>query len=338
MSLEGYYNVVELEYFGGRIKLKEKSLRNLANNELLVKIKYATINSADLLFLKGEMANLSQTTFPIVPGFEACGEIVKVGSDIDRSYVGKKVAILTDLSQPGSIDGVWADYYYANLSNLMVFDSGIEYRKILFILNPLISIGIFDTIRKLQVESVVQTYSPCSSMIYNLCSRDGIKVVNLVKDENNYKSLKSVNVCNVVKMSDTEWPKELQKLCLHFNVQTTFSYLSGKSVGSFINALPMDSTVYQFGLPGDSSVEDLQSSELIFNDKKLKGWWVVNWMKSLTTEENLYWMNYLQSELKSNSGVFDVTEVKTFKLNQISQALQFFQDNESWCNVILEIN
>ena len=338
MSLEGYYKVVELESFGGRLKIKERSLRNVAENEVLVKIKYTTINSADFLFLKGDYSNINATIFPVVPGFEGCGEIVKVGAEVDRSFVGKRVSILADLSHPGTFDGLWAEYHYTHLSNLLVFDENFEYEKIISVLNPLTSIGIFDTVRKLKVESFFQTDSPCSRMIYNLCSRDGIKVVNIVKDENSYKSLKAINACNVVKISDLDWEKELHKICLHFKVNTGFSYLSGKAAGDILSAMPSESTLYQFGEMSELNLDGIHSSDLIFDDKVIKGWWVVRWMQALTQDEILYWMNYLQTEIKSNSGVFDPNQIKTFKITELYEAINYYSENANCCNVIIQIS
>ncbi len=73
-------------------------------------------------------------------------------------------------------------------------------------------------------------------------------------------------------MTDSEWQKELHKICEHFNVLTAFSYLSWNSVGPFINALPENTTVYQIGLTGTASLDEIQSYDLIFNDKIFYDW------------------------------------------------------------------
>mgnify|MGYP000845306564 CR=1 FL=1 len=62
-------------------------------DEVLIKIKRVGICGSDLELLSGEMPHIKNgfTTYPLIPGHEWSGQIVKVGSEVKRFEVGDRV-------------------------------------------------------------------------------------------------------------------------------------------------------------------------------------------------------------------------------------------------------
>jgi NADPH2:quinone reductase len=336
--MEGYYKFVELDNFGGKLKVKERSLRNIYQHEILVKIMCFTIHPADLMFIKGNYGDIQPDIFPVTPGFEGSGVIIKVGHDIDKKYVGRKVAVFADPCHPGSFDGTWSEYHYTTLPNVMVFDQDIQYERICFIINPLSSVGIFDTIKKLKVESVVQTAasSNIGKMIYKLCHKQGINVINLVKDDTGFTEMKKINAMNVLKTTDSEWEKELQKLCDHFKVQVAFDCAGGEMTGRILSLLPNGSTLFNYGNLTEKDISKVQSPDLIFRDKTLCGWWLRNWRQTISEDEMNYWWNFIQYEIKSYSNLFETEISKEFKIDEIIKAIDYYTHNWDVGKVIIK--
>jgi NADPH:quinone reductase len=336
--MEGYYKFVELDHFGGKLKIKERSLRNIDRFEILVKIMCTTIHPADLMFIKGNYGDIQPDIFPVTPGFEGSGVIVKVGDDIDRKYVGRKVAVFADPCHPGSFDGTWAEYHYTTLPNIMVFDHDIQYERICFIINPLSAVGIFDTIKKLKVESVVQSAasSNIGKMVNKLCHREGINVINLVKDDHAFTEMKKNFAVNVIKTTDSEWEKEFEKLCDHFKVKTAFDCVGGEMTGKILSLLPNGSTLYHYGNLTEKEISKVQSADLIFKDKTLTGWWLRNWRQTISEDEMSYWWNFIQSEIKSYSTLFETEIAKEFRIEDVVKAMDYYHHNWDLGKIILK--
>jgi len=106
VQLGDSYNVIGLDQFGGECKLENRTIRALADDEVLVKVQCATIHPADMFFLKGVYGS-SQPNPPLVPGFEGSGEVVQVGKNVDRNLIGVRCAIASNPSTQGPYQGVW---------------------------------------------------------------------------------------------------------------------------------------------------------------------------------------------------------------------------------------
>lgn len=114
-------------------------------NEVLLKIKSSGICGSDIprVFTKGAYH------FPIIPGHEFSGEVVELGSELDRSLVGKRAAVFPllpcreceacqigeyaqclDYNYFGSrCDGGFAEYIVVPLWNLVFFSETLSYEE-----------------------------------------------------------------------------------------------------------------------------------------------------------------------------------------------------------------
>lgn len=70
---------------------------------MLIKVKLATIQPADFLFINGKYR--IKPIFPQIAGIEGYGEIVAIGSEVTTRTVGDLVAFRST--------GVWAEYAVA---------------------------------------------------------------------------------------------------------------------------------------------------------------------------------------------------------------------------------
>ena len=172
--MEGTYKVIELEKYGGRLNIIPREFRELKANEVLVKIMAATIHPADIAFLSGQYGNVKPET-PLIPGFEGSGLIVKVGNEVDQSFVNKRVSVSSSPAFGRKFEGLWAEYHYATLETILPYDGDVDYEQIaLAVANPMTAIGFVDTIRRHGVTSVVQdgASSACGKILIRLCHHE----------------------------------------------------------------------------------------------------------------------------------------------------------------------
>ncbi len=70
--------------------IEEVPIPTLSANEVLVKLKAASLNKRDWWIQKGQYAGLR---FPITPGSDGSGIVEAVGENVDTSIIGKEVVI-----------------------------------------------------------------------------------------------------------------------------------------------------------------------------------------------------------------------------------------------------
>ncbi|TFG24865.1 MAG: hypothetical protein EU533_01745, partial [Promethearchaeota archaeon] len=72
---------------GKALKIKEVPEPQILDTQVLIKVKAVGICGTDLAIAKGDLA----TPTPIIIGHEFSGEVVKVGTNVDKSWLGKRV-------------------------------------------------------------------------------------------------------------------------------------------------------------------------------------------------------------------------------------------------------
>jgi NADPH:quinone reductase len=335
------YKVIELDKYGGKLSINSRKFRNLKKNEILVKIMLTTIHPADLMFLMGEYGDEKPNVFPLVPGFEGSGEIVQVSENMDKKLIGKRVCLSSPFKKDGTFEGLWAEYNYTSLSNVMVFDNKIPYEKITFsFINPMTAIGFLDTLRKndqnKQTHSVIQdgASGALGKMFIRLCAREGVNTINIVRNPNYILDLKKLGADHVISTQQSEWEQELQQIAKELNAKIFFDCVGGNQPGKILSLLPNGAVLYNFG---NLEIKKLgiDSSSLIFKNKSIHGWWLLNWLKTLTPEERYKWWDYVIKDIKSGSDLFLTKVSKNFSLKQIYEAINYYQKNMSEGKVLL---
>jgi len=95
-------SAVELIGAGGydKLRIKQCPYRTPDANEVVIRVKFAGLNFADLMRRQGLYSPVPK--FPYVPGFEASGIVEAVGSTVSQLAVGDRVVAFAG-------DGMWAD-------------------------------------------------------------------------------------------------------------------------------------------------------------------------------------------------------------------------------------
>jgi NADPH:quinone reductase len=335
------YKALELNKYGGSLTLKEKEFRDLDEEEVLVKVICATIHPADILNTKGLYGTPTQESLPMIPGFEGSGIIVKVGNKLDHSLIGKRCNLLANKGKDGKYQGLWAQYQYTTLPLLTIFNSEVNFEKICFTtVNPFTACGFLDTLKKLNVKIVGQNgaSSAFAKMFIRLCAKEGIKTVNVVRKEEHVSKLKSIGADYVFNSSDENWENEFKSTCENLNVQHFFECVGGSMTGKILSLLPHGATVYHYGNLEVKDIGSVKTSDLIFQKKTLKGWWLSDWFKEITLDEIIYWKTYVVNEFETGSDLFDTATSKSFSLEDHEKAFESYLANMSEGKILFKPN
>jgi NADPH2:quinone reductase len=262
---------------------------------------------------------------------------VKVGPGVEESIIGKRASVSAPFNKDGTFHGLWSEYFYIHKSNAIIFDSDISYERIGFsFVNPLTACGFVDTVRKNKTSAVVQNaaFGAVAKMFIKLCKKEGISTINLVRKEDQVSHLKEIGGNHVINTSSKDWEKALFKLAKQLNANIGFDCIGGNNTGKLLALLPDSSVLYHYGNLEFKKI-GVDSASLIFKDKRLLGWWMLTWLRTLTPEERTFWYNYVKKDLESGSDLFVTKVSKEFNLLDIQKAIEYYRNNMSEGKVLL---
>lgn len=77
-----------------RLELREVSLRDLEATDVLVETFWTSVSAGtEKMLFTGRLPKMQMTEYPVVPGYETVGKVIKIGSDVPEEYLGKFVYV-----------------------------------------------------------------------------------------------------------------------------------------------------------------------------------------------------------------------------------------------------
>ncbi len=225
-------------------------------NEVLIRIEASPINPSDqgMLFGAADMTTAVQSgtaSHPVVTaripesalasmagrfdrpmpaGNEGAGLVVKAGSsELAQSLLGKVVAAITG--------GMYAQYRCADAAQCLVLPSGTSAAEgASCFVNPLTSLGMVETMRTEGHKALVHTAaaSNLGQMLQKICLKDGIALVNIVRNEAQVATLKAIGAVHVCNSSAPSFREDLTQALTTTGATIGFDATGGGTLASTI--------------------------------------------------------------------------------------------------------
>ncbi len=259
----------------GRLRVVERPLPPLQHGQVLIRIQAAPCNPSDLLFLQARYGALK--TLPSVPGWEGAGTVVQSGGGLLASWLkGRRVAC----SLQDDRDGTWAEYFVANATNCIPLDRRLPMDQAASLtINPLTTLALLDAAARGRHRAAVHTAgaSQLGRMLLAMADRP---LIHIVRREAQVELLRSLGARHVLNSSDSDFPEKLRDACTELHATIAFDAVAGPMTGIVLSAMPAGSTVLVYGgLSGEPS-GGIDPVGLLFDDKKVSGFYLGHWAKS----------------------------------------------------------
>src|ERR1700746_3588720 len=90
--------IIRFDRVGGPevLQIKEEPSKQPGKGEVRLKVKAVGLNRAESMFIRGQY--VEEPKLPAGLGYEAAGVVEAVGPDVDKNWVGKRVAIIPAFS------------------------------------------------------------------------------------------------------------------------------------------------------------------------------------------------------------------------------------------------
>lgn len=254
MSMETHATWLQLRSLvkrDGTLQLSLDSIPNgaLGENDVLVRLEATPINPSDLGLLLGGAdlatastsgtrerpvltAKVSQSALaglgiridkPLPVGNEGAGVVVKAGSsDAAQKLIGKTVAVFG-----GSM---YAQYRQIKADDCLVLPEGTTPAEgASCYVNPLTALGMVETMRRENHSALVHTAaaSNLGQMLNKICLKDGVPLVNIVRNQEQAKLLRGIGAKHVCDSSSATFIDDLTNAIKDTGATIAFDAISG---------------------------------------------------------------------------------------------------------------
>ena len=323
-------NALVLTKFNGNPQVQEVAVPTPGKGQILVKIDSSPINPSDNSFLKGLYS--TKKTLPVIAGFEASGVVVASGNDfMSKRLLGKSVACFA----PMDGDGSWAEYMVTGNKTAIPLKKNVTLEQgSMLLVNPLSVIAMIELAKKGKHKAIANSAaaSALGTMLNRMCIDNGIALVNIVRREDQVELLKGQGATYVINSSSKTFKQDLSKIFSELNVRLAFDAIAGQMTFDLLDALNAGGEVKVYGGLSEQAAM-ANPGRLIFENKKVSGFWLSEWIMHQSLLKMLKHFNKIQKYLAE---IHQTTVHQRVGLNGAVAGLATYMENMTAGKVLVK--
>ncbi|QPH52726.1 alcohol dehydrogenase catalytic domain-containing protein [Pontivivens ytuae] len=268
--------------------------------QALIKVDLAAVNPSDLHFIKGEYGQPRVKGAPA--GFEGVGTVVAG----DTPFVGQRVSFYATHS------GTWADYALTEARGLIPCRPDLRAEDAAgLIVNPLTASAMFDIVRDSGADSFILTAagSQLGKLLIALGRDYGIAPIAVVRRAQQGEMLRDLGAEEVLVTSDPEMLAKAAPIMKARKPRILLDAVGDQHTADLFFAMPNRARWVNYGKLSTEPPRLTQLGQLIFQHKKIEGFWLTEWMKTASPEKLGAVITEVQERFVSGKCRTDVTAV-----------------------------
>lgn len=313
------------------MKVEDRQIPKVFEREVLIKIEASPCNPSDIAFLRGGY-NIRKS-LPAVPGFEGVGIITEVGDGLSKEFIGKRVSCFVQNDRGGT----WSEFVVVSITECIFLKEEMPVdQAACFAVNPFTAFGLYQMAQQELCECIIQNAAAgqVGKFIRVLAKNDELKVINIVRKEDQVVQLKAEGEEYVLNSEDENFKKDLYNLAQKLNATMAFDAVGGEITGLLMNSMPEDSEVVLYGGLSGSDLCQIDPMGIIFDRKILSGFNLLDWFDSLEDEEFEEVSDYLQDLFIKGTLYTDIQA--SFALNDVVKGVRAYISNMSAGKILLK--
>lgn len=275
--------------------------------QVLVKVKLASINPSDVMFVKGLYGQPRKQGQPA--GFEGVGEVVSAGDDpAAKALAGQRVAFATGLSNWGS----WAEYAVAEAGACIPLIPALRDEDgAAMIVNPLTALAMFGIVKDAGEKAFIVTAgaSQLCKLIIAVAREEGYRPIAIVRRDDQIELLKQHGAAHVLNATEAGFARQMAAVCKEENPCILLDAVSGPVASTVFHAMGKGARWVVYGRLDASDTVIREPGQFIFMDKKIEGFWLTQWMRNAGTERRMAAVTEAQNRFADGRWKTDVTAV-----------------------------
>jgi len=265
------------------LRVIEKPIREVGNEEVVVKIDAAPCNPSDIAYIRG-MYNIRKE-LPAIVGFEGTGTIIASGDDpLAKTLIGKRVSCFTQDNH----DGTWGEYFVTKYNNCIEVNEKMELEQAACLaINPFTAYAIFKMAEERNSKAIIQNAAAgqIGICIRAFAKQAKIPVINIVRKEEHMNALRSGGEEYVLNLHEEGFAEALNYFAHKLNATTAFDAVGGELTGTIISTMPDNSQVILYGGLSGDPIRNIEALDIIFHNKSLIGFNLGEWIREISKEK-----------------------------------------------------
>ena len=229
---------------------------------------------------------------------------------------------------------MWAECVVTSAHSCMPLSDHVTMEQgAMMLVNPLTAWALVDIARRGRHRAIVQTpaASALGKMVVKLGRKFSIPVINVVRRSEHVDALHAAGAKHLPNSSDDGFDSHLRKLCHDPGATISFDAVSGQLSGRVLRAQPDGSELIVYGALS-LEANQIDPASLVFEDKRVKGFWLSEWLRHRSVLHQLKLGRQVQSLLADDPK----TEVHARPpLEKVASALEQYAANMTLGKVLL---
>ncbi len=292
------------------LQLTETDAPQLKPGEARIKVLRAPINPSDVVQIAGHYGTVPN--LPAGAGNEGLGEIVEINGD--GLAIGQKVML------PDSL-GTWSTEMIGEISKLIPLPDGDLDQLCMLAVNPATAYLLLTKFVDLQPgDWIIQSAanSAVGTYLVQLAKARGIKTVGVVRRESAIAEVEE-NGADLVLVDGEDLAEQVLSKT-GSSMKLAIDPVAGETFGRLAETLEPGGTLVLYGGISNEPAT-MQVAPVIFNDVRVRGFWLVHWLSQASQDEQVE--VYIKLTQAIASGDLYAPIDRHFKLEEIGEAIEY---------------
>jgi trans-2-enoyl-CoA reductase len=309
------------------LQIREMPRPHAGEGEVVVEIRAAPINPADLNAIEGKYP--LRPALPATPGFEGSGFVAEIGAGVQNLGVGAHVILPHDV-------GTWREAVAVKADKLVVVPKGIDpVQSAMLKINPITAWRMLhDFVALKRGDWFIQNAanSAAGRAAIQIAHDLGHKSVNVVRREELIEEL-LVEGGDVVLVDSENLRDEVKSATGGAPIRLALNAVGGENALRVANTLAPEATMVTYGAMSFQPLR-IPNGLLIFKNLHFCGFWVNKWYDKATPEQRIETFTPLFD--MAQRGLLKTKVEKSYSLGEAKAALAHAAQNKRSGKIIFE--
>jgi len=327
--------IVRFHKYGGPevLQIEQVPIRQPGKGEVRIKVQAIGLNRAEAMWYHGTY--LYEVKLPATIGYEAAGIVEAVGPDVDKSWIGKKVAsipgfYLNDYGALGEqvVMPVSALGEYPN--NLTPIQASAIWMQYITAYGALISIA---GLTKGEFVIITAASSSVGVAAIEIAKAEGAISIATTRKSDKKAELLKLGANHVIAIEEEDFVQRVKEITGGKGARVVFDPVGGPFFAKLTDATAVGGIIFEYGLLSDQPTP-LPLVSVLTKSLTIRGW--VLWEHTMQQPEKLAQAKKYICERLAD-GRFNPKIAKTFPFEQTVEAYKYLESNAQIGKVVITV-
>jgi len=237
-------------------------------DEVLIKVRAAGVNYADLMLRRG--VYLIHPPTPFIPGFEVAGTIESVGANVTNWKPGQRVAALVEAG------GGYAEYVATKATKVVQIPDGMtDGIATALLVQGLTALGFLRDVQAGQTILIHAAAGGVGSLLVQLAKHRGARVIGTTSTRDKLEVVRRLGADVIINYTEPNWTEQVLHATKHEGVDYVIEMVGGDIGAQNITLLKPRGTMTVYGAASGQDFH-ISALSLLFKAATVRGYIVYN--------------------------------------------------------------